>query len=229
MILIHLSAAFAAGATIFAAANLILRAGSQRIRLLAFSVSLLTLCQIGAVASRLVGADSPNLLRSLDLLELTAGALSLSVVHLLNRENRERVDIEARLRVLEPLNASNALLRMAEHTGESRKWADQRKSVRYRMHAESHLRLAGDKDVLIPCELRDISQSGVGLMVTQPLDLHALVEVSLLGRYIEARVARCQPAGLEFSLGLTFASNLSRDMVFDIVRRSHFGAQTARV
>lgn len=225
---VQASVTLASAATVYGAASLVLRAATTRIRLLALSVSLLTLCQIGSISSRLSGWSSKDLIRSLDILELTAGALSLAVIHLLNRENRERRQIEERLRVLEPLHLSNGLFRLAEQTGKAPRAADKRRSLRYRMHARSTIRLLNSPEAPVPCDVRDISQSGIGLIAGVSLEKQSEVEIELGGQRVKAAVARCQPAGFEFSIGLAFASELSRDRVVDIVRSTYVGAEAGR-
>lgn len=219
----------ASAATVCGAAGLVLKAANKRIRLLALSVSLLTICQLASISSRFSGWSSQDLIRALDILELTAGALSLAVIHLLNRENRERRQIEERLRVLEPLHLSNGLFRLADQVGKAPKAADKRKSVRYRMHARTTLRLLDSPEALVPCEVRDISQSGAGLIAGVPLERQRGVEIELAGQRVKAAVARCQPAGCEFSIGLSFSSELSRDRVADIVRSTYVGAEAGRL
>jgi len=215
-------------ATILGASSLIAKAANKRIRLLAFSVSLLTLCQLAAIFGRSAGWRWPLLGRSLEVVELTAGALSLCVVHLLNRENRDRGCLDSRLRVLEPLHMSNGLFRLADSVGEAKPGRDKRKALRFRMHAHATLHSPVLEGGPLPCEVRDISQGGLGLLTARPLPIHGRVNVHLGDSFFPARVVRCQQAGSEHSVGLVFDVALSREQVNDLIRRAYMGIDASK-
>lgn len=229
MSFVHVSVTLASAATLFAASGLIFRAANRRIRLLAFSVSLLTLCQIGAVSSRLAGWNSPELARGLDILALTSSVLALALVHLLNRENNDRRLADERLRVLEPLHLSNSLLRLAGPVGGGNKPQDKRKALRFSLHARIALRRMNSPGQQVSCEVRDISTSGIGLMSAEPIEVNSPVQFEIAGFIISANVARCQPAGAEFSVGLSFHSELNREQVASIIRSAYVGAEAGRI
>jgi len=84
-----------------ASVTLAKRAANRRIRLLSLSVVLLTFCEASSSLSKLFNWESVDLARSIEILQLTATALTLSFVHLLTKENRERSNADIRLRVLE--------------------------------------------------------------------------------------------------------------------------------
>jgi hypothetical protein len=79
------------------------RSSNARIRLLALTVGLLPLCQ-GVV---LMGRYDIWISRSVgdiaEVLELLVSALCLTAIHLLNKENGDRRNTDARLRVAEGL------------------------------------------------------------------------------------------------------------------------------
>lgn len=226
---VHVSVALALGATMFGAAGLVLRAANRRIRLLALSLSLLTLCQTAAVSSRVTGWDMPEIERALDVLELTSGVLALALVHLLNRENNDRRQTDERLRVLEPLNVSNSLLRLAGPTGMGNRPQEKRKALRFTLHARITLRPLDGDGAGVHCEVRDISSSGIGLMSAEPIEVNSAVQFDLAGQIHCAKVTRCQPAGAEFSIGLNFHTELSREQVASIIRSAYVGAVAGRV
>lgn len=81
---------------------LVFRAANRRIQLLAVSVGLLSLCQAVLLADKAFQNVEPGSASSEGLLSLSAGALSLAVVHLLNRENKDRHNVDTRIRCYEP-------------------------------------------------------------------------------------------------------------------------------
>jgi hypothetical protein len=77
------------------------RSSNWRIRLLAFTVALLPLCQAVILLGRheiWLGTEAADMAESLELL---VGALCLTAIHLLNKENGDRKNTDARLRVAE--------------------------------------------------------------------------------------------------------------------------------
>jgi hypothetical protein len=168
------------------------------------------------------------LTRTLEILELTAGALSLCVIHLLNRENKDRRQLDENLRVLEPLHVSNGLLRLADKIGKPNRDGCQRKALRFRMHAHTTVRVLNSPEESVSCEVRDISQSGVGLIASEPIEVKSAVEIELGGSPVAGTVVRCQPAGFEFSVGLSFESELPRGRVADIVRNTIVSNELSR-
>jgi hypothetical protein len=77
------------------------RSSNWRIRLLAFTVGMLPLCQTVILLGRhqiWLSIDTAEMAESLELL---VGALCLTATHLLNKENGNRKNTDARLRVAE--------------------------------------------------------------------------------------------------------------------------------
>jgi hypothetical protein len=77
------------------------RSSNWRIRLLALTVGLLPLCQAVILLGRhriWLGVEAAETAESLELL---VSALSLTAIHLLNKENRDRRNTDVRLRVAE--------------------------------------------------------------------------------------------------------------------------------
>ena len=77
------------------------RSSNRRIRLLAFTVGLLPLCQAVVLLGRHHIWLSTEVAETAESLELLVGALSLTAIHLLNKENGDRRNADARLRVAE--------------------------------------------------------------------------------------------------------------------------------
>jgi hypothetical protein len=77
------------------------RSTNWRIRLLALTVGMLPLCQavILMAANRIWLSEQAG--RTAQSLELLVCALCLTAIHLLNKENRDRKETDARLRVAE--------------------------------------------------------------------------------------------------------------------------------
>jgi hypothetical protein len=95
------SALFAYVITMISALVVAKRSTNWRIRLLAFTVGMLPLCQAVILMSAnhiWLPEQAGNVAQSLELLVC---ALCLTAIHLLNRENRDRRDTDARLRVAE--------------------------------------------------------------------------------------------------------------------------------
>jgi len=95
------SALFAYVITMVCALVVANRSTNWRIRLLAFTVGMLPLCQaVVLLASNHIWL-SEQVGRTAQSLELLVCALCLTAIHLLNKENRDRKDTDARLRVAE--------------------------------------------------------------------------------------------------------------------------------
>jgi hypothetical protein len=95
------TALFAYVITMFCALVVAKRSSNWRIRLLAFTVGLLPLCQaVVLLASNHIWLGE-TAGRTAESLELLVCALCLTAIHLLNKENRDRRDTDARLRVAE--------------------------------------------------------------------------------------------------------------------------------
>jgi hypothetical protein len=95
------SALTAYGITIVCALIVAKRSQNWRIRLLAFTVGLLPLCQgviLMANHDILIGQQAA---RTAESLQLLICALCLTAIHLLNKENRDRKGTDVRLRVAE--------------------------------------------------------------------------------------------------------------------------------
>ena len=95
------AALFAYGITIVCALMVARRSQNWRIRLLAFTVGLLPLCQAVILMANhdiLIGKQAA---RTAESLQLLVCALCLTAIHLLNKENRDRKGTDVRLRVAE--------------------------------------------------------------------------------------------------------------------------------
>ena len=77
------------------------RSSNWRIRLLALTVGLLPLCQTVILLGRHKIWLSTEVAEIAESLELLVGALSLTAIHLLNKENGDRREADMRLRVAE--------------------------------------------------------------------------------------------------------------------------------
>jgi hypothetical protein len=77
------------------------RSTNWRIRLLALTVGMLPLCQAVVLMAANQIWLSEQVGRTAQSLELLVCALCLTAIHLLNKENRDRKDTDARLRVAE--------------------------------------------------------------------------------------------------------------------------------
>ena len=95
------SALFAYVITMISALVVAKRSTNWRIRLLAFTVGLLPLCQAVILMSANHIWLNEQAGRTAESFELLVCALCLTAIHLLNKENRDRRDTDARLRVAE--------------------------------------------------------------------------------------------------------------------------------
>ena len=77
------------------------RSSNQRIRLLALTVGLLPFCQAVILLGRHHIWLSTEVAEIAESFELLVGALSLTAIHLLNKENGDRRNTDIRLRVAE--------------------------------------------------------------------------------------------------------------------------------
>jgi hypothetical protein len=77
------------------------RSSNWRIRLLAFTIGLLPLCQAVILLGRHKIWLSAEVAEVAESLELLVGALSLTAIHLLNKENGDRRNTDVLLRVTE--------------------------------------------------------------------------------------------------------------------------------
>ena len=95
------SALFAFSLSIICSLVVAKRSSNRRIRLLALTVGLLPLCQAVVLLGRhhvWLGTEVAEIAESLELL---VGALCLTAIHLLNKENGDRHNTDLRLRVAE--------------------------------------------------------------------------------------------------------------------------------
>lgn len=193
------------------------RAANKRIRLLAFSVALLTVCQTVAIVGRYLQWDPTDYARSLEVLELTAAALSLCVVHLLNRENKDRRSVDAQLRVLAPVSVTAPSPTSPGRTGSSGRQADQRISPRIQTNGSIVVRDVAEGNKPLYCEVRNVSKSGLGLMADEWLAIGKTLEFELeiegQGTGFRAIVVHSQPAGEGFIVGLLLDSQLSDSQI----------------
>jgi hypothetical protein len=77
------------------------RSSNWRIRLLALTIGLLPLCQAVILLGRHQIWLSTEVAEIAESMELLVGALSLTAIHLLNKENSDRRHTDVRLRVVE--------------------------------------------------------------------------------------------------------------------------------
>jgi hypothetical protein len=89
------------------------RSSNWRIRLLALTVGMLPLCQAVALLGSHKIWLSTEVSDMAESLELLVGALSLTAIHLLNKENGDRRNTDARLRVAE--RGESMKLRIVRH------------------------------------------------------------------------------------------------------------------
>jgi hypothetical protein len=87
--------------TIICSLVLCKRSSNWRIRLLAITIGLLPLCQAVILLARRQIWLSTEVAEVAESLELLVGALSLTAIHLLNKENNDRRNTDVRLRVVE--------------------------------------------------------------------------------------------------------------------------------
>jgi hypothetical protein len=77
------------------------RSSNWRIRLLALTVGLLPLCEAAALLGRHHIWLNGEIADMAESMELLVGALCLTAIHLLSKENDDRRNTDARLRVVE--------------------------------------------------------------------------------------------------------------------------------
>ena len=87
--------------SVFCALVLAKRSSNWRIRLLALTIGLLPLCQAVILLGRHKIWLSTEVAELAESLELLVGALSLTAIHLLNKENGDRRNTDVLLRVTE--------------------------------------------------------------------------------------------------------------------------------
>ncbi len=95
------SALFAFSLSIICSLVVARRSSNARIRLLALTVGLLPLCQAVVLLGRHHVWLSTEVAEVAESLELLVGALCLTAIHLLNKENGDRRSTDMRLRVAE--------------------------------------------------------------------------------------------------------------------------------
>lgn len=87
--------------SVFCSLVLAKRSSNWRIRLLAFTIGLLPLCQAVILLGRHQIWLTTEVAEVAESLELLVGALSLTAIHLLNKENGDRRNTDVLLRVTE--------------------------------------------------------------------------------------------------------------------------------
>jgi len=89
--------------SIFCSLALAKRSSNWRIRLLALTIGLLPLCQAVILLGRHNIWLTTEVAEVAESLELLVGALSLTAIHLLNKENGDRRNTDVLLRVAEDI------------------------------------------------------------------------------------------------------------------------------
>ena|ERR1700722_12408862 len=87
--------------SVFCSLVLARRSSNWRIRLLALTIGMLPLCQAVILLGRHQVWLSTEVAEVAESLELLVGALSLTAIHLLNKENGDRRNTDVLLRVTE--------------------------------------------------------------------------------------------------------------------------------
>ncbi len=87
--------------SVFCSLILAKRSSNWRIRLLALTIGMLPLCQAVILLGRHQVWLSTQVAEVAESLELLVGALSLTAIHLLNKENGDRRNTDVLLRVTE--------------------------------------------------------------------------------------------------------------------------------
>ncbi|MBE0659476.1 MAG: PilZ domain-containing protein, partial [Bryobacteraceae bacterium] len=226
---------------------LVFRAASRRIQLLALSVGLLALCQTVLLADRVVqnageGHASEGTLR------LSAGALSLAVVLLLNRENKDRRKVDTRIRCYEPElavppdsgklrssttsselegrvipGAGGIVLAPPGHSNEASarpaKPVERRRSRRYRVCSVGDFRIAGGGEDYRGIDVQDLSRTGLCFMASEPAVIGVNVFVRLYGVRLNGVVVRCIPANGRYQYGVELNPYLRTGEVAEVLRQ----------
>lgn len=188
---------------------LVRKAANRRIRLLSLSVVLLTFCEVSSTATKFMDLNSENLARSIQILQLTASALTLSFVHLLNRENRARVNADIRLRVL-------------ESHGPSPDKIDQRLAPRFKLEEPATLEvLSLYPGIELAVRAANISRGGIQVICEEDVPCKEQVSVVLCGVRLSGKVVACQPATAGFRVGISLDTRLDDDVLDEIVLAHH--------
>lgn len=224
---------------------LVFRAANRRIQLLALSVGLLTLCQTVLLADKALQHGEPSQPASEGILRLSAGALSLAVVHLLNRENKDRRNVDTRIRCYEPepaagpeaadldastpfapskssrqngLTAASARNLLTPHS-QSEKPADRRRSRRYRVSASGDFRFGDGAEHYSKIQVENISRTGLCFVTSNPAALGSPVVVRVHGHCMRGVVVRCIPLNGAYQYGVELDPRLRTGKVAELLRQ----------
>jgi hypothetical protein len=197
-----------AGSLIFAQ-----RASTWRIRLLAYTVGLLSICQ-GAISlgKHNVGITA-DIAAIAQVLEIFVTALCLVVLQLMTVENSDSKKTGARVAApAESLKINNAAT--SPHgpiaASDRRRTVDRRKEPRLPGGCPVMVTVLGSHTPLtVLGNVQDMSGRGLGLKLDSPIECGTPVKVEGHDILMLGEVCRCQPAQGHYSLGLRISQWLS--------------------
>jgi hypothetical protein len=78
----------------------------------------------------------------------------------------------------------------------------QRTEKRVEARDRASVTILGNPDVTVPCTIRNVSRSGMCIMVRESLELGKVVKVEWSDHFLVGRVQSSSAAGKEFRIGL---------------------------
>jgi hypothetical protein len=184
------------------------RSSNRRIRLLALTVSLLPLCQTLVLLGRHQIWLSTEIAEMAESFELLVGALCLTAIHLLNRENSDRRNTDVRLRVAEATPAP--LL-------------ERRKEPRLIVKQDVTITVLGQMIVPMQASVLDISGSGMRLHVPAEIPCGAGIKIASKNALVLAEVIRCVREEHSYAVAVTLMHSLSVFRDLEVLNRALFG------
>lgn len=227
-------AAFAAyGLTVTCSVVVAKRSSNWRIRLLAYTIGLLPLCQAVSLLGRNKVWITSEVGQVVEMLELLVSALSLTSIHLLNRENGDCKKTDVRLRVTET-NAGTPAPRQeqppVQEGWEVRRTVERRREPRFIADMPVTVTVLGTAvPQVIPARVQDMSGHGLCLGISSSVPNGAAVKVEGDGMLLLGEVCRCEPVGSEYRLGLQISEwlDLPTALTHFALKRDDQGAGNA--
>jgi hypothetical protein len=156
------------------------------------------------------------------VVELFGGALALTAIYLLKRENRDRHSTDARLRLSEAVQPPEVRIARAKLPAapwkESIKYFRLRRDRRYPLSGEVEVTVLGDQGFQCSGECVDISRGGARFLVPDAIREGALVKVEFGDCLFLGQVRYCETGDQDFCVGVQFEESLDLRRFAEILR-----------
>jgi hypothetical protein len=163
-------------------------------------------CQMSTVSLRYLEWPQADLVRAIEFLQLIASAVSLSFIHLLNRENSDRSNANMRLRIFESDGPRGA-------DGE------RGRTGRFKVEHPADLQVtsASRRQVELAVHTVDMSKNEVRVTGFESVAKAAKVKVRMCGMLLAGTVSSCTPCSAGFAIDIALDARLESGAIRSIL------------